>query len=134
MIMGRKTFESLPGILPGRPHIVMTRDREWKAEGAITVNSIAEAVGAVSGDRVSVIGGAEIFKLFQDSATRLELTRIWRKYDGDIYYQAIDQGLWIEVKREFHEAEGDNPAFTIFSCVPDPERGYPVEPLHAAWD
>jgi dihydrofolate reductase len=129
MIMGRKTFESLPGILPGRPHIVMTRNPDWKAEGATTVNSVAAALAQVSGNRVSVIGGAEIFGLFQDFATRLEMTRVWRKYEGDTYYQPIDQGEWIEVGREIHEAEGDNPAFTIFSCIPDPER----EPLHTAW-
>src|ERR1041385_7584338 len=62
MIMGRKTFESLPGLLPGRRHIVVTRDPTWRAEGA-EVAGDAESAVRLAGDRVSVIGGAEIFKL-----------------------------------------------------------------------
>lgn len=122
MIMGRKTFESLPGLLPGRKHIVLTRDRHWSAEGVTVVHSVDEALAAVEGDRVSVIGGRDIFQLFRERADRMELTKIWRNYEGDIYYQPADQGEWEEVAREFHEESGDCPAFTFFSLVPDPER------------
>ena len=61
MVMGRKTFESLPGLLPARRHIVLTRDRGWSAEGAEVRHSVDEALQLAGGERVSVIGGAEIF-------------------------------------------------------------------------
>jgi len=63
MIMGRKTFDSLPGLLPGRRHIVLTRDREWLAEGAEVAHDVDEAL-KLAGERASVIGGAEILAQF----------------------------------------------------------------------
>nr|AIA11989.1 Dihydrofolate reductase [uncultured bacterium] len=63
MVMGRKTFESLPGVLPGRRHIVLTRDPNWTAHGAETARSIPEALDLAGEERVSVIGGAEIFAM-----------------------------------------------------------------------
>src|SRR2546421_590990 len=62
MVMGRKTFESLPGLLPGRRHIVLTRDRAWRAEEAEVGHSVDEALELAGGERVSVIGGADIFR------------------------------------------------------------------------
>lgn len=126
MIMGRTTFESLPSLLPGRAHIVLTHDRDWSADGAIVVHSPAEAIAAVEGDRVSIIGGRQIFEIFQGNAHRLELTKIWRDYEGDVRYMAGDQGDWVEINREFHEETEDYPAFTFFTCVPDPERCGPM--------
>src|SRR5690349_13210252 len=64
MVMGRKTFESLPGLLPGRRHVVLTRDRHWKADGVEVAHSVDEAIAAVGTEPVSVIGGADIFALF----------------------------------------------------------------------
>ena len=61
MIMGRKTFDSLPGLLPGRRHIVLTRDSAWSAEGAEVARTAEEAIRLAGPDRVSIIGGAEIF-------------------------------------------------------------------------
>src|SRR5215213_1503441 len=63
MVMGRRTFESLPGLLPGRRHIVLTRDTGWSAEGAEVARDVDNAL-RLAGDKVSVIGGAEIFRLF----------------------------------------------------------------------
>src|SRR5207248_3125291 len=64
MVMGRKTFESLPGLLPGRRHIVLTRAHGWNAEGAEVAHSVDEALQLARGERVSVIGGAEVFAQF----------------------------------------------------------------------
>src|SRR3954462_8302046 len=77
MVMGRRTFESLAGLLPGRAHIVLTRDAHWRAPGAIVVGSVDEAIAA-AGDapRLSVIGGAEIYALFLPFADRIELTEV----------------------------------------------------------
>src|SRR5947209_17855462 len=74
MVMGRKTFESLPGLLPGRRHIVLTHDPEWHAEGAELARDVDEAIAVARAEPVSVIGGAEIFRLFMPLADRIELT------------------------------------------------------------
>src|SRR4029453_397520 len=60
MIMGRKTFESLPGILPGRQHIVMTRDSKWNVDGVDVVHDVDGAIAAAGASPISVIGGAAI--------------------------------------------------------------------------
>src|SRR3954469_1996402 len=57
MVMGRKTFESLPGVLPGRRHIVLTRDPEWHAEGAEIAHDVDEALRLAGDQPISVIGG-----------------------------------------------------------------------------
>ncbi|MET0362337.1 MAG: dihydrofolate reductase, partial [Sphingobium sp.] len=76
MVMGRKTFESLPGLLPGRRHIVLTRDAEWRADGAEVVATRDAAVALAGGPSVSIIGGAEIYSLFEPVADRIELTEV----------------------------------------------------------
>ncbi|MGK3833530.1 dihydrofolate reductase, partial [Enterococcus faecium] len=73
--MGRKTFESLPGLLPGRRHIVLTRDPQWQAAGAEVATTVEAALN-LAGDDAAVIGGAEIFALFLDLATHIELTEV----------------------------------------------------------
>lgn len=93
MIMGRKTFESLPGRLPGRRHIVLTRDAGWQAEGA-EVASTVDAALALAGDveEVAVIGGAEIFALFMARADRVELTEVHRAVEGDVTMPPLGKG------------------------------------------
>ena len=113
MIMGRRTFDSLPGILPGRRHIVLTRDRGWAAPGAEVAHSVEEALAkAGKNEPVSIIGGAEIFELFLPLAGRLELTEVLEDVPGDTFMpDPRDQGGWREVAREEHPAEGEAPAF-----------------------
>jgi dihydrofolate reductase len=118
MIMGRKTFESFPKPLPGRRHIVLTRNDDWSADGAEVAHSV-EAALALAGDDVSIIGGAEIYDLFLDRADRAEATVIWKDYEGDTEYR-LDQTDWAEVAREDHKADGDRPAFTFFSLTKTP--------------
>jgi dihydrofolate reductase len=76
MIMGRKTFESFPSPLPGRRHIVLTRDAAWSAPGAETAHSVDEALAMAGDGEVAVIGGAEIYALFMGRADRIELTEV----------------------------------------------------------
>jgi len=85
MVMGRKTFESLPGLLPGRRHIVLTSNPSWKADGAEVARDIQEALRVAGGDRVSVIGGAEIFSMFMPRADRIELTEVLQDVPGDTF-------------------------------------------------
>ena len=119
MIMGRRTFDSLPGLLPGRRHIVLTRDRQWSAEGAEVAHSVKEALSLAGDEPVSVIGGAEIFELLLPYADRLELTEVLGDIPGDtIMADPRAGGSWREVAREDHSAEGDTPAFSFITLEP----------------
>jgi dihydrofolate reductase len=114
MVMGRKTFDSLPGVLPGRRHIVLTRNRNWSAEGAEVVHSVEEALALAGEEPVSVIGGAEIFELFMPHADRLELTNVAGDIPGDtIMTDPCADGGWREMAREEHPAEAETPAFAF---------------------
>lgn len=112
MVMGRRTFDSLPGLLPGRRHIVLTRDTAWGAAGAEPVGSAEAALALVAGPAVSVIGGAEVIALFRPHADELELTQIDRAYDGDTWWTP-EPADWVEVAREDHAAAGEQPAFSF---------------------
>ena len=100
MVMGRKTFESFPAPLPGRRHIVLTRDPNWRADGAEVAHSVDEAI-AMAGpvDEIAVIGGAEIYALFMDVADTIELTEVHRTVDGDTKMPPLGHG-WRVAKRE----------------------------------
>jgi dihydrofolate reductase len=112
MLMGRKTFESLPGLLPGRRHIVLTRDASWSAQGAEAARSVDEAIALANGERVSVIGGAELFRLFLPIADRIELTEVLAEIPGDTFIDnPLGSGEWRETFREDHEAEDGRPPF-----------------------
>jgi len=114
MIMGRRTFDSLPKVLPGRRHIVLTRDRNWSARGAEVAHSVDEALSLAESEPISIIGGAEIFELFLPHADRLELTEVLGEIAGDTFMaDPRTTGEWREVAREAHPAEGDTPAFTF---------------------
>ncbi len=102
MIMGRRTFESLPGLLPGRRHIVLTRSPDWHAQGAEVAHDVVDAL-AMAGDVASVIGGAEVFALFEPHADRYEVTEVDGAPDGDTFLPAPDPAHWREVAREGHE-------------------------------
>ena len=115
MIMGRKTFESFPAPLPGRRHIVLSRDSDWQAEGAEHVMSVPEALAAAGGAEPAIIGGSDVFLLFEPQAERIELTQIHADYDGDTFMDAPDPERWAEVAREDHEASGDTPAFSFIT-------------------
>lgn len=117
MVMGRKTFDSLPGLLPGRRHIVLTRDRDWQAEGAEVVHSVAEAIAAADAPILSVIGGAEIYRLFESVADRLELTQVHIAPAGEAHIPLPDPAHWRETAREDMAAQGDVPAYSYVTLV-----------------
>jgi dihydrofolate reductase len=112
MVMGRRTFESLPGLLPGRRHIVLTRDRGWRAEGAEIAHDVQEALQLSGDQQVSVIGGAQIFAMFLPLADRIELTEVLTDVAGDTLLTDPREGAhWRETFREDHGAEDDRPPF-----------------------
>ena len=116
MIMGRKTFDSLPRLLPGRPHIVLTRQNGWAAPGAEVAHSAEEALALAGannpGGNVAVIGGADIFALFMPLATRLEITEIYENTAGDVFMPTPGRE-WHVVRREKHHAHGGDPAYAF---------------------
>lgn len=122
VIMGRKTFESLPRRpLPNRTNIVITRDAAYRAAGAIVTTSAADAGAVALGDalrrsaaEIAVIGGAEIFRQWLDRADRLEITEVHARPDGDTHFD-IDKAQWEETERVRHPAGPDDSA--AFSYV-----------------
>lgn len=111
MIMGRKTFDSFGKPLPGRRHIVLTRDEDWHAEGAEVAPSPAKAL-AMAGPDAWVIGGAEIYRLLLPNCKRIELTEIHADYEGDTVMPPPGPE-WHEVSREEHPAADGRPAFAF---------------------
>lgn len=118
MIMGRRTFESLPGLLPGRRHIVLTRDAQWSAPGAEVAHDVAAALALAGDGDVAVIGGAEIFALLEPFANRFELTEVHGAFAGDTV-MPYPGPEWRETMREAYPAEGGRPAYDFVTL----ERG-----------
>ena len=113
MVMGRRTFDSLPGLLPGRRHIVLTRNPDWQAEGAEVAGDVEAALALAGAAPVTVIGGSEIFALFEGRADAVELTEVHAAPAGDTILPPFDPGRWREVSREVHPDAGDTPAYSF---------------------
>ena len=113
MIMGRKTFDSLPGLLPGRRHIVLTRDKGWSGEGAEVAHEVTSALNLAGGPAAMVIGGAEIHHLFLPHADRIELTEVHIDASGDAAIPYPDAEHWQETARTDHPADGAYPAYSF---------------------
>ena len=112
MVMGRKTFESLPGLLPGRRHIVLTRDPDWQTKGAEVARTPEEALALARSELVSIIGGAEIFVLFEPLADAIELTEVHLDAAGDTVMPPFG-AHWREISREDHPAADARPAYSF---------------------
>ena len=113
MIMGRRTFDSLPGLLPGRRHIVLTRNPRGEAEGAAIARSPEEALALAGDGPVSVIGGADIFERFVDLAQAVELTEVHIAAEGETVMPPFDPARWHEVSREDHAAQEGAPGYSF---------------------
>ena len=107
VVMGRKTWESLPPKfrpLPGRTNIVVTRQADWQAEGAVVAHSIEEAIQHCPSDaKVWVIGGAEVYAQAMPLATRAVVTEIDADFEGDAFAPQFDSA-WQETQRSTHVA------------------------------
>jgi dihydrofolate reductase len=111
VIMGRKTYESFGKPLRGRRNIVITRNKDWKAEGVEVVNSMEEAIELAKESAVKeifIIGGGEIFKSSLPKADRIYLTRIYHSFDGDAFFPEIDKSKWQLTKERRCEADEKN--------------------------
>jgi dihydrofolate reductase len=106
-VMGRKTYESIGRPLPGRPNIVLTRDRDFRAPGIIVVASMKEALTVaareaerLNADEISVIGGASLYQETLPHADRIYLSEVHASPPGDTYFPDYDRAAWREVSRE----------------------------------
>ena len=100
VIMGRKTFESMPRSLPNRTNVIVTRKKDYLAENAIVTNSLDEALSVASEDsQPFIIGGGEIYKIAMDISDRIELTRVHHHFEGDTSFPNIDKSKWAETEK-----------------------------------
>ena len=105
IIMGRRTWESLKGPLPGRENIVVTRTPGYEAAGAAVANSLEAALAMCAGEPVAfVIGGTQLFEASLPTAAGMVLTEIQRDYQGDTWFPKWDRKQWKETQRESHTA------------------------------
>lgn len=102
IVMGRKTFQSLPGILPNRKHIVISRDKNLKIDNVIVVNSVEEAISMTKNEAIFIIGGGQIYKESMSIAHVLEITRVNISLDADTFFPEIDFNEWILTFKEDH--------------------------------
>lgn len=103
IIMGRKTFESFPQPLPNRTHVVMTRQMDYKPEGAVIVHNLEDALKIAKDDsQPFIIGGGEIFKMGLDQTDRIELTRVHGDFEADAFFPELDLSKWELVSSVYH--------------------------------
>ena len=121
MVMGRKTFQSFgEKPLPKRPHIIITRDKNYKPQGVDVCHSLESALELAAGmsDEVMVIGGGEIYDLGMEIADKIELTRVHGTFEADTFFPEIDEEKWKLVAEEFHpKDEKHDYAFTYLTYV-----------------
>ena len=110
IIMGRKTFESIGRVLPGRRNIVVTRNSEWRHPDVTVVHSLEEALTAVQGeDEAFIIGGAELFKATIKDIQKIYLTEIHESFEGDVYLPELDLASWRTIHSEEFPKDGNTP-------------------------
>jgi dihydrofolate reductase len=117
VIMGRKTWESIGRLLPGRTSVVVTHNAQYAAPGALLASSLPEALVLAQRDSEPfVIGGAEIFREALPLSNRVYLTEVLGAYAGDVWFPPLPEAQWTCVHREHHPAVGQQPAwdFSIY--------------------
>lgn len=115
MIMGRKTFESFPSPLPGRRHIVLTREAGWAAAGAEVAHDVDRALARAGPGDVAIIGGAQIYALFLPLAHRIEVTEVHLSPLGDAVVPSFTD--WREAAREEVPATATVPAHSFVTLL-----------------
>jgi dihydrofolate reductase len=109
LIMGRKTFESVGRPLPGRTNVVVTRNKDYKAEGIVVVSSLKEALEKAKDDSEAFIfGGGEIFKEGLPMVNKIYMTKIHESFIGDTFFPDLNKGEWKETLREEHQPDEKN--------------------------
>ena len=107
IIMGRKTFDSFPGLLPNRKHIVISRNKNISFSDEVTVvNNFEDAIRETGDDENPfIIGGGQIYKLAMDLVDKIELTRVHKEFKADTFFPKIDENKWELIDEEFNEKD-----------------------------
>jgi dihydrofolate reductase len=107
IIMGRKTFDSFPGLLPNRKHIVISRNKNISFSDEVTVvNNFEDAIRETGDDENPfIIGGGQIYKLAMDLVDKIELTRVHEEFKADTFFPKIDEDKWELINEEFNEKD-----------------------------
>ena len=107
IIMGRKTFDSFPGLLPKRKHIVISRNKNISFSDEVTVvNNFEDAIRETGDDENPfIIGGGQIYKLAMDLVDKIELTRVHEEFKADTFFPKIDKDKWELINEEFNEKD-----------------------------
>jgi dihydrofolate reductase len=101
IIMGRRNYESISRVLPGRANIIITRQRDYHVAGATVCYSFDDALTHCAGDdEAFVIGGAEIYRLALPRVERMYMTLIHQPVEGDVLFPEYDEAAFVEVERE----------------------------------
>lgn len=119
IIMGRKTFESLPKLLPNRTHIIITRQKDYNPENCIVADNLADAIKkAPANEDIFIIGGGEIYKLGLPFADRIELTKVHSQFEADAFFPEIPSSEWELINEDFHpKDEKHNFDFTFQTFI-----------------
>ena len=116
IIMGRKTFQSLPKALPGRKNIVISRNPEFEAPGAVVVSDISSAIKESETDEVFIIGGESIYKAFLPEAQKIYLTEVsFEDKDADAYFPGMNPDEWNKEILGSGEENGLEFTFTLYT-------------------
>ena len=106
IIMGRKTYDSLGRLLPGRTTVIVTRNNDYKVEGALVANSLQDAIALCKDDdEAFFIGGAELYQDGLKLSNKLYITEIALDVEGDAYFPEYSSDEWLETSREAHVSE-----------------------------
>ncbi|MCF0147796.1 MAG: dihydrofolate reductase [Clostridium sp.] len=122
IIMGRKTFESLPKVLPNRHHIVITRDKDYKVDSTEVevVNDINSIIDRFenSTEEAFIIGGGEIYKSLLPKSDKLYLTKVYKDFSGDTTFPQINLDDWfIDYESEIFTNEEDNLRYSFIDLT-----------------
>ena len=110
IIMGRRTHESIGKALPGRENIIVSRTEGYHSEGCTVVSSLDGAFAAAgSADEVMIIGGAMLYEQALPQTQCIYMTRIDHEFDGDAWFPELDPKAWLEIIRDDHAADAENP-------------------------
>ncbi len=106
IIMGRKTFESFPKLLPNRTHVIITRQEDYRPENCVVVRNMEEALATCpENEDTYIIGGGEIYKLGMPFADSIELTRVHGQFEAEVFFPEIDPAVWKLTHSHFHPAD-----------------------------
>lgn len=110
IILGRKTFESFPKPLPNRTHVIISRQKDYKYEGCIVVDSLQKAIALCpKNEEVFIIGGGEIYNQSIDIADKLDITKVHHSFEADTFFPQIDREKWELTSTEFHSKDEKHP-------------------------